>query len=95
LTLIAATGCHPRPRDPVASQARDINQVLREHDDGLLAIPGVVGVFVGLLDDGKTPCLKLMVTRLTPELKRSIPRELEGYAVIPEVTGEIRPMEKR
>ncbi len=40
---------------------RDINTVLRDHDQELMAIPGVVGVYVGLLDDGKTSCLKVMV----------------------------------
>ncbi|HEV2842154.1 MAG TPA: hypothetical protein VGW39_12585 [Chthoniobacterales bacterium] len=39
------------------SPQRDINAVLRDHDTELLAIPGVVGVYVGLLEDGKTPCL--------------------------------------
>jgi hypothetical protein len=50
----------------------------------------VVGVYVGVLQDGKTPCLKVMLA--TETTHRAIPRELEGYAVIPEVTGKIRPL---
>jgi hypothetical protein len=68
---------------------RDINAVLRDHEKQLMAIPDVVGVYVGVLPDGKTPCLKVMLAKETPH--RAIPRELEGYPVIAEVTGEIRP----
>jgi hypothetical protein len=71
---------------------RDINAVLRDHDKELLSIPGVVGVYVALLDDGKTPCLKVMLARKTAETERAIPRTLEGYPVVSEVTGEIRPL---
>ena len=71
---------------------RDINLVLQEHDDELLAIPGVVGVFAGLLEDGKTQCLKVMADRKTRELERTIPKSLEGYPVVLEETGPIRPL---
>ena len=72
---------------------RDINLVLQEHDDELLAIPGVVGVFAGLLEDGKTQCLKVMADRKTRELERAIPKSLEGYPVVLEETGPIRPLQ--
>jgi hypothetical protein len=70
----------------------DIDAVLRTHDRELLAIKGVVGVYVGLLDDGKTRCLKVMVIAKTAEIEKAIPKTLEGYPVIIEVTGEIRPL---
>lgn len=72
---------------------RDINAVLRDHDKELLALPGVVGVYVAVLKDGKTPCLKVMLARKTAETERAIPKTLEGYPVVSEVTGEIRPMD--
>jgi hypothetical protein len=71
---------------------RDINAVLRSHDRELLAINGVVGVYVGTRDDGKMPCLKVMVVANTAELERAIPKTLEGFPVIIEVTGEIKPL---
>ena len=77
---------------PSATPKRDINAVLADHDDRLLAIPGVVGVYVGLLEDGRTSCLKVMLARKTPEAGRDIPKTLEGYSVVTEVTGEIRPL---
>jgi hypothetical protein len=39
-----------------------------------------------------TPCLKVMLVARDPKLEQAIPRELEGYRVITEITGEIRPL---
>lgn len=71
---------------------RDINAVLRDRDKELMAIPGVVGLYVGLLEDGRTSCLKVMVVKKTPEIARKIPKSLEGYAVVLDETGIIHPM---
>ncbi|PYJ10874.1 MAG: hypothetical protein DMF06_04800 [Verrucomicrobia bacterium] len=91
--MALATGCGEHmPQNNSPLPKRDINAVLRDHDKELLAIPGVVGVYVALLDDGKTPCLKVMLARKTAETERVIPRTLEGYPVVSEVTGEIRPL---
>jgi hypothetical protein len=77
---------------PSSTPKRDINAVLAAHDRELLAVPGVTGVYIGVLDDQKTPCLKVMLARRTPEADRDIPNQLEGYPVIVELTGEIRPL---
>src|SRR6266576_4586944 len=69
---------------------RDINAVLAAHDKELLAVPGVVGVYVGTLKDGRTPCLKAMLASENPETERKIPSVIEGYMVVIEITGEIR-----
>ncbi len=74
------------------SPGRDINAVLAAHDRQLLELPAVVGVYVGVLADGKTPCLKVMLARPTPETERKLPREIEGYPVVTEISGEIRPL---
>jgi hypothetical protein len=71
---------------------KDINAVLKDHDKELLAIPGVVGVYVGLLSDDKTPCLKVMVVKETEDLKRRIPKSIEGYPVLIEESGVICPL---
>jgi hypothetical protein len=76
------------------SPRRDINVVLRTHDKELLAIPGVTGVYVGVLGDGKTACLKVMLVRHNAEAESVLPREIEGYPVITEISGEIRPLGK-
>jgi len=91
--LMGLAGCQ-RPMNSANSSdsRRDINTVLRDHDRELMAIPDVVGVYVGLLEDGKTPCLKVMAARKTPQLERQVPNSLEGYPVLVEETGVIRPM---
>ena len=96
LVLFAlAAGCDKNMAENNSpSPKRDINAVLRDHDQKLLAIPGVVGVYVGVLEDGKTPCLKVMLARKTPESERDLPKSIEGYPVVSEVTGEIRPLDK-
>lgn len=79
-------------QDKSATPRRDINDVLRAHDKELLAIPGVVGVYVAVLDDGKTPCLKVMLAQKSAQTERALPKTLEGYPIAVEVTGEIRPL---
>src|SRR6266705_2829952 len=89
LTLLIACQKNMTSRNS-PSPPRDINAVLAAHDRELLARPGVVGVYVGLMADGKTACLKVMLARKDPELERSLPRALEGHPVVTEVTGEIK-----
>jgi hypothetical protein len=55
-------------------------------------IKDVVGVYVGLEDDGRTPCLHVMLARDSSEARQAIPSQIEGYNVEVEVTGEIRPL---
>jgi hypothetical protein len=68
--------------------ARPIEDVLREHTEELMSIPGVAGVGEGLCNN--TPCIKVYIIKSTPELDRKIPAVLEGYRVSKEVTGSIR-----
>jgi hypothetical protein len=72
---------------------RDINLVLRDHDQELLKIPNVVGVYVGVLDDGKSACLRVMLAKQDAATAAAIPRSIEGYPVVPEVTGAIKPLQ--
>jgi hypothetical protein len=91
--------CTQNPKDEMSQKdtmaRRDINAVLRDHDQELMAVPGVVGVYVGLLDDNRTSCLKVMIVKKTPELERQIPKSLEGYPVVLDETGVIHPMRKK
>lgn len=79
-------------RQQEAMTRRDINAVLEDHDQELLAIAGVVGVSVGLLPDDTTPCLQVMVEEESEELRRRIPKSIEGYPVRIEESGIIRPL---
>ena len=77
------------------SPKRDINAVLAAHDKELLALPDVVGVYVGTLEDRSTPCLRVMLSYKNSESERKIPPSIEGYPVHLEVSGEIRPMSQQ
>ena len=70
---------------------RDINQVKEAHTGELMSLPGVVGVYVGELED-HTPCIGVMVVKKTPDLEKKIPKSLEGHPVRIDETGEIKPM---
>jgi hypothetical protein len=78
-----AQNSSPRP-------SRDINAVLAAHDKELLRIPDVAGVYVSTNKDGRTLCLKVILARKNPESERKIPRVIEGYPVVTEVTGDVR-----
>ena len=70
---------------------RPIADVLAAHTPELMALPGVVGTYQGARPDG-TPAIVVMLARPDAGLERRIPRVLEGWQVVLEVTGEIRAM---
>ena len=74
-------------------QPRDINAVMESYTKELMSMEGVVGVYIGALDDG-TPCIGVMVVKFTPDLQQKLPKELEGHPVRIEETGEIKPLEE-
>jgi len=76
-----------------AMAAKGIEEVLKEHTNELMTIPGVVGTAEGLCD-GK-PCIKVYVIKKTPELNNKIPHILEGYPVSIEETGEFKALPKK
>jgi hypothetical protein len=87
--LLSLLATYPQAMAQNSSPNRDINTVLAAHDKELLAIPDVVGVYVGTIGNGRQPCLKVMLARANPESERKIPPMIEGYRVVMEVTGEI------
>ena len=80
------------PGEGRTMSAKTIADVLKEHSDALLAIPGVVGVAEG--QRGGKPCIRVFVTDQTPQLQQQIPRVLHGYPVVVETTGEFRALPK-
>jgi hypothetical protein len=94
--LILFAGCRPNMAQTSSpSPKRDINAVLAAHDKELLAIPDVVGVYVGTLEDNSTLCLRVMLAHKNPQTERKIPRFIEDYSVRVEVSGEFRPMSQQ
>ncbi len=67
---------------------KTIQQVLQEHTDRWMDVPGVVGTAIGELDG--RPCIRVFVAHKTDELAAGIPASVEGHPVVIEQTGEFR-----
>jgi hypothetical protein len=93
LALAAVAGCqsHPPAESPAQMSNRTLSETLAAHSSELMAIPGVVGVAEGEQPD-HTPCLLVMVEKLTPEIERRVPKRLDGHPVRIEVTGAFHAM---
>ena len=60
---------------------RTIDQVLRAHTDEWMSISGVVGTGIGERD-GES-CIRIFVTRKTPQLLQKLPSAADGKPVKP------------
>ncbi|MGQ9611169.1 MAG: hypothetical protein ACUVWN_17860 [bacterium] len=67
---------------------KSIEEVIEKYTDELMSISGVVGIGQGIKDN--KPCVMVLIIKDTPELKKKIPKTLDGYPVVIEVVGEIR-----
>ena len=67
---------------------RSIDQVLGEHTQDWMSIRGVVGTGIGQRED--RPCIRVMVARITQEIKNTIPAEVEGWPVEVVEVGRFR-----
>ncbi len=92
LIAVLLSSCDQVEKGDEGMTKKDIRAVLDAHSAGLLAIPGVTGVFVSELDD-KTPCILVMVAQESRELAEQIPDSLESHPVKIVESGEFRPMD--
>ncbi len=68
-----------------------VETVLEQHTLRLMSLPGVVGV--GQCRCAGTPCIKVLVLEITPDLVARIDDMIEGYKVEVVATGEIRALD--
>lgn len=73
----------------------ELNRLIEARAAELMALPGVTGLAVGLLEDGRTPCLLVLIEARTPELEARLPGTLDGHPVVLVEAGEIRPLDER
>ena len=71
--------------------AKTIQDVLQEHTDEWMAIPGVIGLAVG--DCEGEACIKVLVIETSPEVTEKIPSSAGGFPVALQRTGEIRALD--
>jgi len=65
---------------------KTIQQVLRDHTDSLMSLPGVVGTGQGECDG--QPCILVFLAENDPEVRMQIPSAIEDYPVDVRVTGK-------
>ena len=70
---------------------RPIEKVLADQTPVWMKIPGVVGTAVG--ESRGRPALQVYVDHPTPELRRQIPANVEGYEVVIIESGSFKPVE--
>lgn len=66
-----------------------IQEVKDAHTERWMRLPGVVGVGIGRCED--EACIRVLLSRPSPEAEQEIPDRVDGYRVELEVTGPFRP----
>jgi len=69
---------------------KTVSEVLRQHTDKLMGVPGVVGTGEGVYR-GKS-CILVFVEKKSPALTKKIPKALEGYTVVIREVGKVKPL---
>ena len=65
-----------------------IDEALHRLTARVLSTPGVVGTAEG--SQNGVPCIKVLLSRNRPAVRRRIPATVYGYPVVVEVTGPLR-----
>lgn len=75
-------------------QVLELARVIAEHAEAWLAIPGVEGAAVGLLEDGRTPCVQILVERRSDALRARLPESVDGHPVVLIESGGLEPLDE-
>jgi hypothetical protein len=86
--------CHSQIKDSTEMQKKPIEQVLKDNQEKLLSIPGVQGFYQGKSAKGEDRIV-IMVDSLSEKNKDKFPDSLEGYPVMIEETGLIKPLNQK
>jgi hypothetical protein len=72
---------------------KSIMEVQEKYSDSIMAIPGVQGIGIG--EKNKKECIIIFVSKITKDMKKKIPKELEGFPVKIEISGEFHAHPKK
>ena len=85
--LLIGSSCTARDTDRTPPPA-DISQALERHTDSLMSIPGVVGTAEGSC--AGRPCILVFVRQSTPEVRKAVPQQIDGFTVELRESGPIQ-----
>ena len=101
LTIVLAFGLSGCSEQKEPTKAQDstkqikkkmtITEVLEKHTDTWMSIPGVLGTAQSE-KDGK-PAITIFIEQKSSTIEEKIPKSVEGYPVVLEVTGEIKALD--
>lgn len=86
--------CHSQIKDGTEMRKKPIEQVLKDKQEMLLSIPGVQGFYQGKSEKGEDRIV-IMVDSLSEKNRDKFPDSLEGYPVLVEETGKIKPLDQK
>jgi hypothetical protein len=79
-------------RNEKSMQKKSIEVIFKEYQEEWLAIPGVQGFYQGESENGDE-IIVIMVDKITDEIRKTLPDSVEGYPVIIEEVGVIKPLD--
>ena len=85
--LLIGGSCTTKDTDRTPPPA-DVSRVLERHTDSLMRIPGVVGTAEGSC--AVRPCILVFVRQATPEVRKAVPQQIEGFSVDLRESGPIQ-----
>ena len=68
----------------------ELRKIQTRNEEAIFSLPGVVGMGIGLTEDGKGPAFVVYCKKLRPEARALFPHHLEGVPVRLIETGVFR-----
>jgi hypothetical protein len=83
LSLVCAQQGTQELRRGVVSIERveELKEIQARHEDNIMGIPGVVGIGIGLTEDGADLAFIVYVEKLTSSVEVQVPNRIEGVPV--------------
>ena len=91
ILTLTSIQCNGQEKDSTRMQKKPIDQVIKDRQEMLMAIPGVQGFYQGQTENGGD-CIVIMIDSLTEVNRDKLPDSLDGYPVRIEAGGEVKPL---